>query len=122
MTTTTDDVLELTTVVADPVTFTVDGEPYHMFTFEHLNKEQEARVQALFRRHTRELTKLNTANDDRSAEAAAAKNRETRIDIIASLTDAPRDVIESLPTTQQARLMREINSRMTVEASNIDDE
>lgn len=117
-----DDVMELSTTVSDPATFTVDGEPYSMFTYEHLNKDQEAKVQALFRRHTRELVKLNTANDDRSAELAASKNRETRIDILTALTNAPRDVVEALPTTQQARLMKEINSRMKVESDEVDDE
>jgi len=117
-----DDVMELTTTVADPATFTVDGDSYDMFTYEHLNKEQEAKTQALFRRHLRELNKLNTAADDRSAENAATKNRETRIDILCALTNMPRDVAEALPQPQQARLMREISSRMRVEAENVDDE
>lgn len=115
-----DDVMELTTTVADPATFTVDGESYQMFTYEHLNKEQEAHVQALFRRHTRELTKLNNASDDRTAENTAGKNRQTRIDILCALTNMPPEVAEALPTPQQARLMREINSRMTVEQDDVE--
>lgn len=113
--------LELTTTASAPKMFTVDGDPYQMFTYEHLNKEQEAHVQALFRRHTREMNKLDSAMDDRTAETVAAKNRETRIDILCALTDVPREVTELLPQPAQARLMREIGSQLRAEVYDEED-
>lgn len=122
MTDPTKSVLDLTTDVSTPTPFTVDGEPYNMFTYEHLSKEQEAHAQALFRRHSRELNKLNTATNDQSAERAADSNHETRVDILCALTDMPREVASTLPTPQQARLMKEISSRMRNEAEEASDE
>jgi hypothetical protein len=113
--------IDLSTEPAEPYTFTVDGETFNLFTFEQLSKEQEARVQALFRRHSREVRKLADSRDDREAESAAAKNRETRIDILTALTSMPRDLVEKLPQPAQARLMKEIGRRMRVEAD-LDDE
>jgi hypothetical protein len=114
--------LELTTEVAAPYGFAVDGTAYELYTYEHLSKDQEARAQALFRRHTRENKKLADAQDDRSAEKWAAQNRETRIDILTALTNVPRDVVEQLPQPAQARLMKEIGKRMRDEAESATEE
>jgi len=117
-----DNVLDLTTEIPAPYQFTVDGEPFDLYTYEHLSKDDEAHVQALFRRHTRETKKLAESRDDREAEAVASKNRDTRIDILCALTSMPRDVAERLPLGQQAKLMKEVASRLRAQSVTNDEE
>lgn len=114
--------LDLTTEVPDPIPFTVDGESFKMFTYEHLSKDAEAHVQALFRRHVRETRRLAESKTDAEAERAASNNRVTRIEILCAMTDLPDDVAERLPASQQAKLMKAIAGAVAALSAEVEDE
>lgn len=108
---TTDEyLLQLSTEVEPPKIFTVDGEEYRILGLEHMGKADEARVLALFARNSKLNKRLE---DDRlktaQAEQVAAALRDTRIELLSTLTDLPKEIAERLPMSAQVKLFRFIS-------------
>ena len=97
---------ELSTEIAPPKVFAVDGAEYRILGLEHIGREEEARVVALFARHTRLNERLDKEVKQETSEKVALAIHDTRMSIITALTDLPRDVAEKLPHSGQVKLLR----------------
>lgn len=106
---------ELSTEIAPPVVFGVDGHEYHILGFEHMGKEEEARVMALFAKHRRLSDRLGETPNQAKAEQIALVLRDTRMLLISTLTDLPREVAEKLPMSGQLTILRFISQEAGVE-------
>lgn len=97
--------LALTTRIAPAKKFTVDGEEYQLLGLNHLSDEDENKVMALFARHSILLAQSENTDNLVKGRDLAAKIRETRLSIISTLTDLPKDVAKALPLGQQVKLL-----------------
>lgn len=100
---------DISTEVAEPVPFGVDGDIYHIRGFEHMSKSEEAHVTALFARYNRLSERLADSKKRDEAERIALAMYDLRMELLTSLTDLPREVAERLPMSGQTKLMRAIS-------------
>lgn len=107
--------LELTTTIAPAAKFTVDGDEYLLLGVDHLTPEQENKVMALFARHALLLAEQEGTSHLGKGEQIAARVRSCRLDLIATLTNLPKDIAGRLPLTQQAKLMERLQEEMNKE-------
>ena len=114
--------LELSTEIAPPTVFAVDGEEYRILGFEHMGKADEAKTLALFARHTRLNRRLEEGKKPTEAERIAMAIRDTRMDLISTLTDLPRGIAEKLPMSAQVKLLRFISKEAGAIGDDEDDE
>ena len=108
-----DVVLALSTRVVPGKKFTVDGTEYQMLNMDHLSPEGEAKVMALFARHSNISQELELTSKVEHGEATAKRLRRCRMAILANLTDMPPDEIAKLPLGEQARLLEAIEADMS---------
>jgi hypothetical protein len=104
--------LALSTRVKPPKKFTVDKVEYDMLGMDHLSKDDETEVMALFARHSSISQELDMAPNVAKGKQAAERLRKCRYAIIAKLTTLPTDVAEKLPLFAQAQLLEEIETQM----------
>jgi len=100
----------ISTQIKPACTFLVDDEEYSLFSFAHLTKEKEIRVKWLLKREEGLIKRLDalTPEEDKRGEELIAKLRDVRIEVLAMMTDCPRDVIERLGLSPQLTLLRRI--------------
>lgn len=115
-TTTRSPLFDISTEVAEPIPFAVDGELYHIKGFEHMSRADEARTSALFARYNRLSRMLSEAKKQDEAERIAAAMYDLRMELLTSLTDLPRPVAEKLPMSGQTKLMTAIAKETGQEA------
>lgn len=101
-------ILDLSTQVKPPSTFTVDEEEYQLLGLEHLSPEDEAKATAAFSRFAQILRKLDDAANDVDAAKLAKALRGRRVKLIAMLTTVPTDVADKLPISAQTKLFNAI--------------
>ncbi len=116
------DTLALSTVVAPPKKFTVDGSEYHMLSMDHLSKEDEAEVMALFARHAYISQELELAPNVGKGREHATRLRTCRLSLLTKLTDMPRSLAEQLPLGAQAQLLEAVEAQMAEQEEKIEDE
>lgn len=103
-----DFLVELSTKVEPAKKFTIDGEEYELYGFEHLSDDDEAKITAAFSKHQRLINALNRAKNDGEAMNYARKLRTSRIHLISLLTSCTEDIVEGLPISAQATLLETI--------------
>ncbi len=114
--------LSLSTTVEPAKKFLVDGVEYEMLGPDHLSPADEAEVLALFSRHnilTRELDRERVVE---KGKIIAKRQREARINVIAKLTTLPKNEIETLPLSQQVKLLEALEEMIVASESDEDDE
>lgn len=102
--------LALTTKLAPTKKFTVDGEEYEILGLDHLSKEDESKAVALFARHAYIATELEMTPNVQKGKELASRVRDTRMQIIATLTTLPKDIAEKLPLNAQIELITAVQS------------
>lgn len=110
-----DHVLDLTTEVVPAKLFTIDGEEYELYTFDHLSPDAEATVTGTFSRFQRTYQDLEKARDDNAASRVAKKLRSYRVRIITTMTNVPEEVVDKLGSTQQGQILRAIQEEIADE-------
>ena len=98
-------ILALSTRVVEPRRFTVDDEPYDLLSLEHLGKDDEAEVMAMFARYQRLALRLRVVNSESKGREAARRMRELRERLLTKMTTMPLDVASKLPLSQQVVLL-----------------
>lgn len=114
----TDFLVELSTKVAPAKKFTIDGEEYELYGFEHLSDDAEAEITAAFSKHGRLIDALNRAKNDNEAKNYARKLRGSRVHLISLLTSVPSETVETLPISAQAKLLETIQEEVGAETGN----
>lgn len=109
----TEFIKELTSAVAPPNKFKLDDEAYELYTFDHLNANDEVKVTSLFTMFNRLNSMLERCKSESQADKIAKRLRDIRVDLIARLTSVPRSVVEKLPVPVQAQLLELVNENMT---------
>lgn len=99
--------LDLSTVVEPPLTFTVDDQPYELRTISHLSKLEEARLRTLNKQEEFILAKIDAIdpNNEDALMALHEKLFDLRIELITMMTSLPREKAEKLPPMQQQNLI-----------------
>jgi hypothetical protein len=105
-------VLDLSTKVSPTKKFTVDGEEYEIYSLEHLNAEDEAKITAIAARHDNVQRQVTTAANERQAQTAAAQLRELRTKMIVQVTTLPQDIAANLNLAAQIQLVELIQEEM----------
>jgi hypothetical protein len=105
-------VLELSTRVAPPKKFTVDGEEYSLLGVDHLSKEGETEAMALLARHSILMNQLAVTGNTDKGKLIAGRIRDCRLKVICKLTTLPAEVAGELPVSAQADLLETIIQEM----------
>lgn len=109
---TSEPILNLSTRVAPVKTFLLDGAEYKLFGIDHLSKDDETTVMALFARHGVLSMQLDgEANVDRGKRLAEAL-KATRHKLLRTLTTMPLDVVEELPEGAAAKIMEAMQDEL----------
>lgn len=113
--------LALTTKLAPTTKFTVDGEEFEILGLDHLSKDDEATVVALFARHNVLAFELDNCSDVARGENLAKRVRKTRILLITKLTTVPQETAEALPLPAQVQLLGAIQQDLNTEETDAED-
>lgn len=109
--------LELSTKVAPGRPIDLDGQRFEMLTMDHLSPDLEAEVMALFSRHATWGATLEVAPNKPAGEKAAKQLRTCRVLLLEKLTTIPRDLIDELPISAQAKLLDAIQEEMAIQVN-----
>ena len=104
----------LSTHVVAPKKFTVDGEEFNLLSLDHLSKEEEAMVMALFARHALLGQELELSPNAKRGAEVAERLRNCRLQLLTRLTTMSKSVAESLPLSEQARLLSALEEEMAL--------
>jgi len=87
--------------------FEYNSETYSLLTMAHLSPEQEAEMQALWRKHDHLQKKIEQANpmEDKRIKELTLQVRECRAKMIAVMTTMPEELAASLPVAHQVKIM-----------------
>ena len=107
--------LSLSTTVEPAKKFLVDNIEYEMLGPDHLSPADEAEVLALFSRHNILTNELYRCRLVEKGKLIAKRQRAARIDVIAKLTTASKDIIETLPLSQQVKLLEALEAEVNRE-------
>lgn len=113
-------ILELSTIVAPPKEFTVNGDVFRMLGINHLSPADEATAIALFSRHTILQIEVEATKNVQTGAQKAALLRTCRLQILCKLTDMPMSLAEQLPVDQQVKLLEALQRE--IESADADDE
>lgn len=114
--------ISLSTALSPAKKFQLDGDPYDLLGIDHLSPNDEARVMALFARLGVLTAELELTSNVNRGEELAKRVKETRLNILAKLTSAPKDSLEKLPLGEQVRLLGAIEGVIgTADADEDDD-
>lgn len=108
--------LDISTQVEPACRFAVDDETYTLRSLAHLNKKEEARVRWLLKREELFINRFNALNpdEDERGEELADKIRDVRIEVICTMTDCPRKVVEKLGIVAQMTILKRIGRDLVV--------
>lgn len=113
--------LALTTKLAPTTKFTVDGEEFEMLGLDHLSKDAEATVVALFARHNVLAYELDGCSDLARGENLAKRVRKTRVQLLSKLTTLPLETVEALAITAQVQLLTALQQDLGTEETDAAD-
>jgi hypothetical protein len=113
-------VLEVSTKVSDPKPFLLDGEKYHLLGLEHLSREVEAEVVALFAQYGRLSMRLEIEKKRETSKKIVEKMQVLREELLGALTDVPADVLAKLPVGAQVKILEALQS--LVEGADADED
>ena len=114
--------LSLSTTVEPAKKFLVDNIEYEMLGPDHLSPADEAEVLALFSRHNILTNELYRCRLVEKGKLIAKRQRAARIDVIAKLTTASKDIIETLPLSQQVKLLEALEELVVTSEPDEDEE
>lgn len=104
--------LSLTTTIAPAQKFLLDEAEFEFLTLEHLGKEDEAYVTALFAQLERLQERLSIETKLESATNVAKRIKATRVSLLERLTSVPLEKLNAAPTPVQVRLLEEASDAM----------
>ncbi len=104
--------LALSTRIKPARKFLVDGVEYEMWSMDHLSKEDEAMVMALFARHSIIGQELEMSPNVNAGVKSAQQLRTCRMSLLTKLTSLTHDVAAKLPIGQQALLLDALEEEM----------
>lgn len=113
--------LALTTKLAPTQKFTVDGQEFEILGLDHLSKDDEATVVALFARHNVLAFELENTSDIARGENLAKRTRKTRVQLLTKLTTMPQELVEALPLPAQVKLLQALQADLN-EETGVEDE
>lgn len=101
----TDYQLELSTRVAPPKKFLVDGVEYELLGIDNLSADDEAECMARFSRYGQTSNALSIAEDLVQGKRLATSLRKQRTALLTKLTSLPKDVADRLPGPEAVKLI-----------------
>lgn len=109
------ELLSITTALQPTKKFLLDGVEQQIYTMNHLSPDDETTVIALLSRFNVLSAELEMTAAVSKGKPIAERIRNTRKQIIALLTDIPKEKIDTLPLGAQAAVMEAVQEEINKE-------
>lgn len=102
----------LSTIAEPAAIFEIDGDQYALYGLRGLNRETEAKLHWLFRRHMRVASELQSVEHEAKAMELALALRDIEVEVITSMTNVPRELAERLGLEARAILFNYLGQHL----------